>query len=65
MGQCWNDPYRGKKVDVRGGKPARNVTLSSTNLTRTDVESNPGFRSERPATERLSHGTVSMCADGS
>jgi hypothetical protein len=29
------------------------------------MESNPGFRSERPVTERLSHGTVWMCVDGS
>ena len=53
------------KAYVRGGKPALNVTLSATSLTRTDVDSNPGFRSERPAIERLSHGTVWMCADGS
>jgi hypothetical protein len=32
------------------------ATLSTTNLTWTDPGANPGFRVERPATNRLSHG---------
>jgi hypothetical protein len=34
------------------------TTLSTTNPTWTDPGSNPGLRCERPATNRLSHGTV-------
>ena len=64
MGQRWDDTG-GKIAHVRGEKPARNVSLSTSNLTRTDVESNPVFRSERLATKHLSHGTVWLCADGS
>jgi hypothetical protein len=33
-------------------------TLSTTNPTWTDPELNPGLRGERPATNRLSHGTA-------
>jgi hypothetical protein len=33
------------------------ATLVTTNLTWTDPGSNPGLRGERPATNRLSHGT--------
>jgi hypothetical protein len=32
--------------------------LSTTNPTWTDPGSNPGLRGERPATNRLSHGTA-------
>jgi hypothetical protein len=32
------------------------VTLSTTSLTQTALGSNPGFRSDRPETKRLSHG---------
>jgi hypothetical protein len=39
-------------------KTCRSATLSATNPTRTDPESNPGLRDERPATNRLSHGTA-------
>jgi hypothetical protein len=42
-----------------GGKTCLNVTLSTTNPTWTDPGSNPGLRSERPTTNRLSHGTAS------
>jgi hypothetical protein len=52
-----------KKNLCTGRKTCPNVTVSTTNLTLTDVESNASFRSERAATKRLSHGTVSMCAD--
>ena len=32
------------------------ATLSTTNLTWTDSETNPGLQGERPATNRLTHG---------
>jgi hypothetical protein len=38
------------------GKTSPSATLSTTNPTRTDLESNPGGKS--PATNRLSHSTV-------
>jgi hypothetical protein len=38
-------------------KTCPNATLSTTNPTWTDPGSNPGFRVERPATNRLNHGT--------
>jgi hypothetical protein len=34
------------------------ATLSTTNFTWTDPVSNPGLRGDRPATNRLSHGTA-------
>jgi hypothetical protein len=34
------------------------ATLSTTNPTWTDPESNPGLRGGRPATNRLRHGTA-------
>jgi hypothetical protein len=34
------------------------ATLSTTNPTWADMSANPGLRGERPATNRLSHGTV-------
>jgi hypothetical protein len=40
------------------GKTCPSATLSSTNPTWTDPGSNPGPRGERPATNRLSHGTA-------
>ena len=39
-------------------KTCPSTTLSTTNPTWTDQESNPGLRGERPATNRLSHVTV-------
>jgi hypothetical protein len=39
------------------GKTCPSATLS-TNLTWTDLGSNPGLRGERPATDRLSRGTA-------
>ena len=38
-----------------GTKTCPNATLSTTNLTWTDVGSNPGLRGERPGTDRLSN----------
>jgi hypothetical protein len=40
------------------GKTCPSATLSTTNPTWTDLGSNPGLRGERPATNRLSHGTA-------
>jgi hypothetical protein len=40
------------------GKVCPSATLPTTNLTWTDPGSNPGLRGERPATNRLSHGTT-------
>jgi hypothetical protein len=40
------------------GKTCPIATLSTTNLMWTDPESKPGLRGERPATNRLSHGTA-------
>ena len=38
-----------------GRKTCHSDTLCNTNLTRTDPASNPGLRSVRPETNRLSH----------
>jgi hypothetical protein len=40
------------------GKTCLSVTLSTTNPTWTDPGSKPGLRGERPAANRLSHGTA-------
>jgi hypothetical protein len=40
------------------GKTYPCATFSTTNPTWTDPGSNPGLRGERPATNRLSHGTA-------
>jgi hypothetical protein len=53
-----NETDRGKPK-VLGGKSCPSATLSTTNPTWTDPGSNPGLRGERPATNRLSHGTAS------
>jgi hypothetical protein len=39
-------------------KTCPSATLSTTNPTWTDLRSNPGLRGEKPATNRLSHGTA-------
>jgi hypothetical protein len=44
--------------EICGGKTCPNSTLSITNPTWTDPGSNLGLRRERPATNRLSHGTA-------
>jgi hypothetical protein len=53
--QC-NEIDRGKPTTRRITCPS--ATLSTTNPTWTDPGSNPGHRSERPATNLLSHGTA-------
>jgi hypothetical protein len=40
------------------GKPCPSATLSTTNPTWTGPESNPDLRGEKPANNRLSHGTA-------
>jgi hypothetical protein len=40
------------------GKICHSATLSTTNPTWIDLGLNPGLRGERPATNRLSHGTA-------
>jgi hypothetical protein len=40
------------------GKTCPSATLSTTNPTWTDLGSNSALRGERPATNRLSHGTA-------
>jgi hypothetical protein len=39
-----------------GSKPTPSTTSSTTNLTWTDPESNPGLHDDSPVTNRLSHG---------
>jgi hypothetical protein len=51
----WN--WQGR-TEVLGGKTCPTSTLPTTNPTWSDLGSNPGLRGERPATNRLSHGTV-------
>jgi hypothetical protein len=46
------------KTEVLGEKTCPCATLSTTNTTWTDPGSNPGLQGERPAANRLSHGTA-------
>jgi hypothetical protein len=46
---------------ITRGKTCPSATLSTTNPTWTDPGSNPGLRGDRPATNRLSHGTAYVC----
>ena len=55
--QLWNDTDRGK-AEVLGEKKCSNATLSTTNLTRTDLTWYLGPHGERPVTVFLSHGTA-------
>jgi hypothetical protein len=57
MEHRWNEIDRGK-LKYLGVKTCPSATLSTTNLTWTEPGSNPGFRGERPVTNRLSHGTA-------
>jgi hypothetical protein len=56
MEHQWNEIDRRKPTARR--KTCSSATLSTTNPTWTDPGSNPILRSERPATNRLSHGTA-------
>ena len=49
--------FTGENRSIRG-KMCPSATLSTTNPTWTDPESNPGLRGGRPVTNRLSHGTA-------
>jgi hypothetical protein len=48
--------HRWNEIDRE--KPCPSATLSTINPTWTDPGPNPGLRSERPATTRLSHGAA-------
>jgi hypothetical protein len=55
-GARWNETD-GENRSTRG-KTCPSATLSTINPTWTEPGSNPGIRSNRPATNRLSHGTA-------
>jgi hypothetical protein len=56
MEQWWNDIFAGETEVLRENLPS--ATLSTTNPIWIDPGANPGLRGERPATNRLSHGTA-------
>jgi hypothetical protein len=56
MEQWWNDIFAVETEVLGENLPS--ATLSTTNLTWIDPGANPGLRGERPATNRLSHGTA-------
>ena len=56
MEHRWNKIDSGKPK--YSGKICPSATFSTTNPTLTDPGSNPGLRGQRPATNRLSHGTA-------
>jgi hypothetical protein len=56
MEQWWNDIFAGETEVLGENLPS--ATLSTTNLSWIDPGANPGLRGERPATNRLSHGTA-------
>jgi hypothetical protein len=47
----------------RRRKTCPSATLSTTNPTWIDPDANPGLRCERPATNRLNHGTALRTPD--
>jgi hypothetical protein len=55
MEQEWNEIDRETKE--LGEQPA---ALSTTNLTWTDIDTNPGFRGEKPATSHLIYGMANQ-----
>jgi hypothetical protein len=42
-----------RQTELIGDKPIPSTTLSTTNLTRAGLASNPGLRGKRPATNRI------------
>jgi hypothetical protein len=56
MEQWWNDIFAGETEVLGENLPS--ATLFTTNPTWIDPGANPGLRGERPATNRLSHGTA-------
>jgi hypothetical protein len=57
MGHRWNEIDM-RKLKYSGLKPCPNATLPTTNPTWNYQGSNPGHCGDRPATNRLSHGTA-------
>ena len=55
----------GTDRSIRKKKTCPTATLSTIYLTRIDLESNPGFRGERPATNYMSHGRALAYTDTS
>jgi hypothetical protein len=58
----WNEDWQGKPKYSEKSCPS--TTLSTTNPTWADPDSNPGLRGVKPATNRLSYGaasTLSLC----
>jgi hypothetical protein len=55
VGHRWND---GDRADKTTQKIPAALLLCTTNLTWTEMGSNPGLRCERPTTSRPSHGTA-------
>jgi hypothetical protein len=58
MEQWWNDIFAGETEVLGENLPS--ATLSTTNPTWIDPGANPDLRGERPATNRLSHGTAAV-----
>jgi hypothetical protein len=56
MEQWWNDIFAGETEVLGENLPS--ATLSTKNPTWIEPGANPGLRGERPATNRLSHGTA-------
>jgi hypothetical protein len=56
MEHQWDESDREEPTTRR--KTCPSATLSTKNPTWSDLGSNPGLRGERPATNRLSHGTA-------
>jgi hypothetical protein len=52
----WNEDWQGKTKYSE--KTCASATLSTTNPTSPDPESNPGRRGGKPATNRLSYGAA-------
>jgi hypothetical protein len=55
----WNENWQGKPKYSE--KTCPSATLSTTNNTWPDLDSNPGLRGGKPATNRLNYGTAGMC----
>jgi len=60
MEHWWNDTDR--ESQGTGTKTCSSATLSTTNLTWTDLESKPDLHAERPMNHRLNHGTAFLKA---
>ena len=59
MGYWWNGTDRRKLWSLGGGGGTfPSASLSNTDLTATGLGLNPGLSDDRPANNRLSHGTA-------